>query len=134
MKGYAFLWIFGVKVREAIIKNKATNQAFVSTRIMENLRETYRVYRDILNDKSKSDKITSPKTVVDAWETFFGLFKETPRMAILKEVDFEGFKRIVEQKNQMKYDSISPNFDTKEELDVTKEMVEKNKKEIKEII
>ena len=50
-------------------------------------------------------------------DTFFGLFKPATKEAILNEVDFEGFKRIVEEKDAKPYDPNNPDFDTAEELE-----------------
>jgi cobaltochelatase CobS len=120
MNGYAFIFIFLVKVREAINDPsiRATSQAFVSTRLMENARQTYFVYRDV-TQKNKSVKtasiITSPKTLEDTMETFFELFKPAQKQAILDKVDYEGFKKIIAEKNKMAFDEANPNFDTPQE-------------------
>lgn len=128
MRGFAFIWIFCTKLREAIVKNKATNAAFVSMRLMENLRETYRVYREVKNDPSTYGALKKPKTIIESLETFFTLFKEAPRNAILTEVDFERFKKIVNDKDKMPFNPDDTNFDTPEELQEGKDMVEKYKK------
>lgn len=124
MKGFAFIWIFCTKLREAIVKNRATNQAFVSMRLMENLRETYKVYREAKANPSSTSAIKNPKTIIDSMETFFSLFKETPKAAILNEVDFRQFKKIVEQKDKMPFDASNINFDTAAELAEGKAMVD----------
>jgi cobaltochelatase CobS len=41
MKGFAFIWIFCTKMREKIIELNATGQAFVSIRLMINMKATY---------------------------------------------------------------------------------------------
>lgn len=121
MKGYAFIWIFMVKVREAVIKNRATGQAFVSLRIMVNLKWTYSAYREVVDKvlqtrgQLSNNAITNPKTIIDSLNDFFNLFKPSIKDAIINEVDYEGFKRIVEQKNKMPFDALNPNFDTAEE-------------------
>jgi cobaltochelatase CobS len=129
MKGYAFIWIFMVKVREAVIKNRATGQAFVSLRIMVNLKWTYSAYREVVdkisNTKGKisNDAITNPKTIINSLVDFFNLFKPAIKDAIINEVDFEGFKRIVAEKNKLPFDSTAPNFDTPQELAQTVVMI-----------
>ena len=127
MKGYAFIWIFGTKLREAIIRLNATNQAFVSIRLMQNLKATYDVYRI---EKEKIDKgmatiITNPKTLVDALNTFFELFKPSTRSALLAELDIDGFKRIVAEKDKMPYDPSAPNFNTPAEVQEAQQMIAK---------
>jgi len=121
MKGFAFIWIFLVKVREAIIKNRGTGQAFVSLRLMMNVKSTYQAYREIESNITKqkgkisSDSITKPKTIEESMETFFTLFKESTKNSILSEVDYDGFKRIIKEKNKMPYNPDNPNFDTNAE-------------------
>lgn len=125
MRGYAFIWIFGTKLREAIIRLNATNQAFVSIRLMQNLKSTYDVYRI---EKEKIDKgmatiITNPKTLIDSLNTFFELFKPSTRAALLAELDIDGFKRIVAEKDKMPYDPKAPNFNTPSEVQEAQQMI-----------
>ena len=133
MKGYAFIWLFLVKVREKIQELNATGQAFVSLRLMINVKATYVAYREILGDivvnkgKLNNKAIKDPKTIVESLETFFTLFKPSIREALLNDVNFDGFKRIVEEKNTMPYDSTNPNFDTPSELKEVREVIEKYK-------
>lgn len=121
MKGYAFIWIFMIKVREAVIKNRATGQAFVSLRIMVNLKWTYSAYREVVDKvlqtrgQLSNNAITNPKTIIDSLNDFFNLFKSSIKDAIINEVDYEGFKRILAEKNKMPFDPLSPNFDTPQE-------------------
>jgi cobaltochelatase CobS len=126
MKGYAFIWIFGTKLREAIIRLNATNQAFVSIRLMQNLKATYQVYRV---EKEKIEKglatlITEPKTIIDSLNTFFELFKPNTRLALLNELNIDEFKRIVEEKNKMPFDPSKPEFNTPSEVDEARKMIE----------
>lgn len=128
MNGYAFIFIFLVKVREAINDPsiRATSQAFVSTRLMENARQTYYVYRDVMQ-KNKSAKtaslITEPKTLENTMETFFELFKDVQKQAIMQKADYEGFKKIIAEKNKMPFDKDAPNFNTPTELTEAEDMV-----------
>jgi cobaltochelatase CobS len=129
MSGYAFIFIFLVKVREAINDPsiRATSQAFVSTRLMENARNTYFTYRDV-TQSNKSAKtaslITTPKTLENTMDTFFELFKDVQKQAILQRVDYEGFKRIIKEKDKMPFDKKTPNFDTPQELEEGRKIVE----------
>jgi cobaltochelatase CobS len=129
MKGYAFIWIFMVQVREAVIKNRATGQAFVSLRIMVNLKWTYSAFREVVDKVSNTkgnisnDAITNPKTIINSLVDFFNLFKPAIKDSIINEVDFEGFKRIVAEKNKLPFDSTAPNFDTPQELAQTVVMI-----------
>jgi cobaltochelatase CobS len=122
MKGFSFIWLFLVKVRQSIEKNRASGQAFVSLRLMGNVKSTYVAYREVVDNvaqqrgKISNDAITNPKTIVESMENFFGLFKPATKEAILNDVDFPRFKAIVEEKNKMPYNSSAPNFDTDAEL------------------
>jgi hypothetical protein len=138
MKGFAFIWIFMVKVREAVIRNRATGQAFVSLRIMVNLKWTYCAYREVIDKVAKSkgninnDAITNPKTIIDSLNDFFNLFKPAIKDAIISEVGYEGFKRILAQKDKMPFDVAKPDFDTPQELEETVRMIESYEKTQKE--
>jgi cobaltochelatase CobS len=125
MKGFAFIWIFGTKLREAIIRLNATNQAFVSIRLMQNLKSTYEVYRieKEKNEKGFANAITDPKTIIESLNTFFELFKPSTRLALLAELDIDGFKRIVAEKDKMPYDPTKPDFNTPSEVQEAQQMI-----------
>lgn len=119
MKGFAFIWLFGVKLREALENNRATGQAFVSLRLMENMRSTYIEYRKVMMQNKTlktSSLISKPKSIVESVETVLALVKEAQRNQIIQEVDFKGFVKIVEEKDKMPFDPTAPNFDTAEEI------------------
>lgn len=127
MAGYAFIWIFLIKVREAIVELRAQSQAFVSMRIMINAKETYRTYRDVMDEiqTGKANLISNPKTLIDTMDEFFNLFKPAQKESIITMVDYEGFKKIVAEKNKMPYvhssNKVANNFNTGSEVvDATK--------------
>lgn len=131
MKGFAFIWIFLVKCREAAIKYKATGQAFVSLRLMINAKATYITYRDVVMNSGAASKmstsgnaISTPKTLIDTMDGFFILFKSSVMDAVINEVNYDGFKQIVAEKNAMPYDPTNPNFDTPQELKTGAKMVQ----------
>lgn len=137
MSGYAFIWIFLSKIRLAIKENKASAQAFVSLRIMINAKETYRVFRDIELEKAsgKMDMVTNPKTLIDTMDSFFDLFKPAQRDAIINEVNYDEFKKIVQQKNTMPYFSSndktkSNDFNTQAELTEAQTLIARMKQEL----
>ena len=66
-------------------------------------------------------------------ENFFGLFKQASKEAILNEVDFDGFKRIVEEKNNKTYNEAKPDFDTPQELVEVQKVIEDYKASQKNI-
>jgi len=139
MKGYAFIFNFLIKVREAVIDPsiRATSQAFVSTRLMENTRNTYKIYREIMEDNKSvttASIITMPKTLENALDTFFGLFKDVQRQAILSRVNYDAFKLEIAEKNKMPFDRKAPNFDTPDDLikgnKIVTDYIEANKNKI----
>jgi cobaltochelatase CobS len=139
MKGFAFIWIFLFKLRGAIEKSRATGQAFVSLRFMINAKATYEAYREVMDNVQKSkgkignQAISNPKTILDSIENFFGLFKEATRQVLVNEVDYQGFKRIVAEKNNMPYNSSAPDFDTPLEIAEAQKMVQDYKASQKNI-
>jgi cobaltochelatase CobS len=136
MSGYAFIWIFLIKVREAIVDLRAQSQAFVSMRIMINSKETYRTYRDVMDEikTGKANLISKPKTIIDTMDEFFKLFKEAQREEIVKVVDYDGFKRIVAEKNKMPYihsgNKVANDFNTASEITEAQALIEKYNKSI----
>jgi cobaltochelatase CobS len=139
MKGFAFIWLFLIKVRESIQNNRGSGQAFVSIRLMTNVKETYVAYREVLANSGKSmgklgvNAISKPKTIIESLETFFVLFKPATKEAILNEVNFDEFKKIVEEKNLMPYDPAKVNFDTAQELKEVQKVIKDYKAKQKNI-
>lgn len=133
MAGYGFIWIFCTKLRQAIEELKATGQAFVSIRIMENLRATFEVEVDLMGRK-KAGVITKPKTIIDALDTFFLLFKKSIRDRLLQVVDYPEFKNIVSQKLKMKVDPNSPNYNTPDEIREAERMIKDYKEKQKKLV
>ena len=137
MSGYAFIWIFLSKIRLAIMENKASSQAFVSLRIMINAKETYRVFRDVELDKKnkKMDMVTAPKTLIDTMDSFFDLFKPAPKESIMNAVDYNGFKKIVAEKNLMPYNHSSDktksnDFNTPQEMTEAQGLIKRMEEEL----
>lgn len=138
-KGFTFIWLYLVKVREKIKEIRATNQAFVSIRLMQSVRATYVVYREVKNKIKKqkgqitNEAITEPKTIIDAMDNFFNLFKENPRKTLIETTDYAGFKKLVAEKNKLPYDPSAPDFDTPMEVEEAMRLIAKNKEERKKM-
>jgi cobaltochelatase CobS len=81
---FAFLFNFLIDLREAIETENYTNVAFVSMRIMTNLRDTYIEYRknELLPLNQQN---TRPKTLQDGIESFMNLFTPTQRQNIMPQ-------------------------------------------------
>ena len=131
MKGYAFIWIYLQKVRESITKYRAQSEAFVSLRLMLNVKATYNTYRDVLlkiknaqTSGSMTELISKPKTIIESMESFFNLLKPTQKDAIMQETNFNEFKKTVEKKNKMPFfNDKENNFDTPEEIQEGEDML-----------
>ena len=130
MKGFLFIWLYMVKLRQYIEEKKLTSRAFVSIRIMESLRDTYIVYRTYENrilGASGNSLITNPKTLQQACESFFSLFPENVVREMKTATDYDAFKRAIEEKNQMPVtDPQNMNFDTTQETEMSLRMAKEN--------
>ena len=118
MKGFAFIWIFCTKMREKIIELNATGQAFVSIRLMINMKATYIVERQIKEDMANglSPVVTSPKTLEDSLNTFLDLFKPSVKESLISSLPIDEFKRTIKEKNKMPFNAQTPDFDTSKEI------------------
>jgi len=129
MTGFAFLWIFLSKVRLAINNVKGGSQAFVSLRIMVNAKETYRVYRDVMEDMKTNtvDLISKPKTLINTMDSLFDLFKPAQKESIINEVNYDGFKIILKEKDKMPYNHSRQkqmnDFNTAKELNEAQSLI-----------
>lgn len=127
-KKWAFIFIFMNKVRNSIRQNGFQSKAFVSIRIMKSLQKTYVVYRAITDNPGKAQFTAMPslstsftpatntegnltalsilepskvKTLEDGINEFFNLFTDTQREKITTDCDYDGFLRILEEKNRI---------------------------------
>lgn len=129
LKGFAFLWIGLVKLREKIIEMKWTGQAFVSMRIMISLRDTYITYRDIKDGKTTgtgtdaSSKINKPKTLKQGLDSFLNLFKPDQVAQLKSAMDYDRFVNIIDDKDRMPLDALN----TKPEMDLAERMIKSHK-------
>jgi cobaltochelatase CobS len=131
MSGFAFIWIYATKVREKIVSLNATGQAFVSIRLMINLKETYQVYREVKERNPASnvnqafDLISDPKTIIESMMTFLDLFKPAIKQAIQDDpaTNLANFATIVLVKDSMPYDAALPNFNTQSEINEAQRMI-----------
>lgn len=127
MKGYAFIWIYMTKLREKIIENKWTGFAFVSIRIMQSMRDTYKVYRDIQSQKvSKDLTLSAPKTLKQSLDSFLNLFTATQIETLKRQTDYDEFLSLVRQKDSIK----TGIYDTQAEVREAQNMIESNRQMI----
>ena len=122
MKGFAFIWLFLIKVREIIIRENWTGRAFVSIRIMQNMKDTYIVYRNVESHKigtytpkkgkSVDLSLSNPKTLKKSIDSFLNLFAENQREVIMRDSGYDEFLNITKQKDKLPLNEL----DTKEEI------------------
>jgi len=149
---WAFIFIYLNKLRRAIFDEGFQAKAFVSVRIMQSAQKTYQVYRTIMDapaGKAQFNVMSDPqtsftpavgsdgytkalsimqqdkvKTLEDTMKEFFNLFTDE-QVDKLKEItDYEGFVRILEEKNRMPLDSLN----TPSELEQVQEIIDTAKK------
>ena len=124
MNGFAFIWIYMTKLRELIMRERMTGFAFVSIRIMESMKATYIVYRDIELQKINNKlSLISPKTLKQALDSFLNLFKPNQIEILKRDSDYDAFMNIIEAKNQLPLN----NLNTPQEMEMAQEMIQKNK-------
>ena len=82
----------------------------------------YRIEKEKM-EKGLATVITNPKTIIDSLNTFFELFKPSTRSALLAELDIDGFKRVVAEKDKMPFDKKAPNFNTPSEVQEAQQMI-----------
>ena len=84
----AFLFVFLIQFREAVDRLGYNNEAFVSARIMGNLRDTYLAYR--VNEMA-NDPNPRPKTLQDGVASFLSLFTDVQQGNIRNEIPYDEF-------------------------------------------
>ena len=129
MKGFLFIWLYLVKVREWIEEKKQTGRAFVSIRLMENMRDTYKVYRTYedkgIMTSTGQPLIEKPKSLEQACESFFSLFPDSIVKELKNQTGYDDFKRTIGIKNTIPITNIDKlDFDDAQE---TKDAIAKAK-------
>lgn len=88
----AFLFTFLIQFREAVDRLGYNNEAFVSARIMGNLRDTYLSYR--VNEMN-SEPNPRPKTLQDGIGSFLSLFTDVQQTNIRSEIPYDDFMDVI---------------------------------------
>jgi len=114
----AFLFNFLIDLRESIETNNYTNEAFISMRIMTNLRDTYIQYR--LNAMLPLDEQNKrPKTLQDGIESFMNLFTPTQRTNIMPQEIQEFLEVTIPEVNTRPLEALS----SKEDMERAEEII-----------
>jgi MoxR-like ATPase len=121
IKGFAFIWIYMTKLRELIIEERLTGQAFVSVRILISLKDTYIVQRDVEAQRISGEiSLTNVKTLKQGVDSFLNLFKPNQIDLLKQKSDYDSFVKLIEVKNKLPLDGL----DTPEEINEGMAMVE----------
>jgi len=129
-KKWAFIFIFLNKLRKTINDEGFTSKAFVSIRLMLSVQKTYNVFRTIKGVSKTKPIVDEPngeisytpapvplaiyalepsktKTVKDSLEEFFGLFTKEQADILKTKTDYDGWLKIVSEKNKLPLDMIN---------------------------
>lgn len=104
MTDFLFIWIYMIKMRETIIAERYTPQAFVSMRILISMRDTYRVYREWMSSPQETVeglKLSSPKTLKESLDSFLNLFKPNQIVVLKEKTNYDRFIDLIETKNKI---------------------------------
>jgi hypothetical protein len=136
-KKWAFIFIFLNKLRKAINDEGFTSKAFVSIRLMLSVQKTYNVFRTIKGVSKTKPIVDEPngeisytpapvplaiyalepsktKTVKDSLEEFFGLFTKEQADILKTKTDYDGWLKIVSEKNKLPLDMINTDAELSE--------------------
>lgn len=104
MKDFLFIWIYMIKMREVIVAERYTSKAFVSMRILESMRDSYRVYREWMSSPEKTVdglKMESPKTLKESLDSFLNLFNPNQIVVLKEKTKYDDFIKLIETKNKI---------------------------------
>lgn len=135
MEGFGFIFIACMRLRRKIIENKYTGFAFVSRRILANLRDTYIIYRQVkdnaVQDPVVAQTLTAPKSVIDGMNAFLSLFKPDQITILKQAMEYDTWVQVARQKDSLDMTKL----DTPQELEIIEKLIAENQAEIlKEVI
>lgn len=109
----AFLFNFLIDLRESILLNKYENEAFVSMRIMTNLRDTYLQYRSTMS-LPPEERNQDPKTLEIGIESFMSLFTQQQRDNIIPQRIEDFIQNVIPDVNSRPLEQLSTDADIQE--------------------
>jgi len=136
MNEFLFIWIALIKLREKINEMRWGGQAFVSMRIMGNLKSTYKTYREIEDKKIDVlqypyiGKIEKPKTLQNGLDSFLNLFKPDQVEQLKQAMDYNNFINLIKQKDKMPLGALNTNSEEAEANQMVRVYNEKMKNRI----
>lgn len=106
----AFLFNFLIDLRESINSLQYDGEAFVSMRIMNNLRDTYLQYRATMS-LPPDERNQDPKTLEIGIESFMSLFTENQRINIIPQRIEDFIQNVIPDVNSRPLDQLSSDAD-----------------------
>jgi len=115
----AFLFNFLIALRESIEKNNYTQEAFISMRLMNNLRDTYVEFRkNALLPKSEQN--LRPKTLQDGIRSFLNLFTEQQRQNLMPQEVADFLDNVIPDVDGRPLDELSNDTEIQQAKDIVK--------------
>ena len=109
---FAFIFNFLFKLRNAIeTRDRYSSRAFVSTRAMVSMRDTYIAYRI---NKEQKNPIPNAKTLQEGIESFLDLFTASQKGELMKDVNVDEFFKLVDVKNNLPIGDLDSDIDETE--------------------
>ena len=117
------------KLRNAIeTRDRYSSRAFVSTRAMVSMRDTYIAYRI---NKEQKNPIPNAKTLQEGIESFLDLFTASQKGELMKDVNVDEFFKLVDVKNNLPIGDLDSDIDKTEAEALIMAFNQKNKGIIK---
>jgi len=128
LEGFAFIFLYMIKIREIIQSRDWASKAFVSFRILISLRDTYIVSREYSKQIITPDTvITSPKTLKMGIDSFLSLFSTTQRQALKDLSEYDDFINIITTKDSLPMTELN----TKKEITASEKIIAVNKENLR---
>ncbi len=113
---FTFIFNFLFRLRTAIDEQERYNsRAFVSTRLMVSMRDTYIAYRV---NNSQENPIPNPKTLQMGIESFLSLFTDEQKGFLETQVDIKQFFALIKSKDMMQINELDSDVDVQEYKDL----------------
>lgn len=122
---FTFIFNFMFRLRNAIERRERySSRAFVSTRAMVSMRDTYIAFRI---NQSQDNPLPNPKTLQEAIESFLDLFTTTQKNELINDVNADEFFKLVDTKNKLPIGELDTEIDREEAKALIKTFNEQNK-------
>lgn len=122
---FTFIFNFMFRLRNAIDeRERYSSRAFVSTRAMVSMRDTYISYRI---NQAQENPLPNPKTLQEAIESFLDLFTPSQKNELINDVKADEFFKLIETKNKLPIGDLDTEIDKEEASVLIEAFNQKNK-------